>query len=209
MAQTALLSQTHATELSEDYIEIPAGKLASVVTFLEMRTPPARPFPRNRLDLRLRKVRDAKPEWYRKLFRSIGDDWLWSSRLRLSDEELISILRHPAIELFALEYQGRDGGLLELDRTRPPDVEISFVGLTPDLIGKGAGLFLLSQGLEIAWSYRPARVTLHTCTMDHPNALSFYLNAGFVPYKRAVRITNDPRLTGILPRTAAPQIPII
>lgn len=208
MAQFAQAHPIHSATPSEEYIEVPAGKLASVITYLEMRTPPARTFTTT-LDLRLRRVHQVDPEWYRQLFRSIGEDWLWSTRLRLSDQELISILHGPATELFALEHSEKDCGLLELDRSRPPDVEISFLGLTRNMIGKGAGQFLLSEALKIAWSYRPARVTLHTCTMDHPHALLFYMKAGFVPYKRAVRITNDPRASGALPRTAAPQIPLI
>ena len=53
------------------------------------------------------------------------------------------------------------------------------------------------------------RVWVHTCTLDHPRALSFYLQAGFVAYERAVEVADDPRLTGEAPRTAAPHVPVI
>jgi len=50
---------------------------------------------------------------------------------------------------------------------------------------------------------------VHTCTLDHPAALSAYRRAGFEPYRRAIEHFPDPRLIGILPRDCAPQIPLI
>jgi len=54
-----------------------------------------------------------------------------------------------------------------------------------------------------------ARVWLHTCTLDGPAALSFYMKCGFRPYKRAIEVANDPRIRGMLSEDAAPQVPII
>ncbi len=49
-----------------------------------------------------------------------------------------------------------------------------FSALLPSLIGKGAGRALLQHCLPAEWEHRPQRVWLHTCTSDHPAALSFY-----------------------------------
>jgi hypothetical protein len=54
-----------------------------------------------------------------------------------------------------------------------------------------------------------SRVHVHTCTLDHPAALAAYIRAGFRPYKRAIERFTDPRLTGILPADAAPQVPLL
>jgi GNAT superfamily N-acetyltransferase len=81
--------------------------------------------------------------------------------------------------------------------------------LTADLLGRGAGRHLMEHSLAAAWDSAPERVWVHTCTLDHPRALSFYLKAGFSPYKRAIEIADDPRLTGELPSTVAPHIPLI
>jgi hypothetical protein len=99
--------------------------------------------------------------------------------------------------------------MLELDTRRFPDVEISFLGLVEEMIGKGAGGFLLGRALEISWARSPRRVTVHTCTLDHARALGFYLHHGFEPYARSIEIADDPRVHGLLPRSAAPQIPIL
>ena len=99
--------------------------------------------------------------------------------------------------------------MLEFDRRRLPDIELSFIGVTPALIGKGAGRALLRHCLPLTWEHQPQRVWLHTCISDHPAALAFYMKFGFVPYKRAIEIDDDPRLTGEIPRSAASHIPIL
>jgi len=48
---------------------------------------------------------------------------------------------------------------------------------------------------------------LHTCSLDHPRAVAFYLGAGLRPYKRAIEVADDPRRD--LPPDAAPQVPVI
>jgi len=195
--------------VNNGYTDLPPGKLAAVVTYLEMRTPPPPALYPTMSEYELRRV--AKPDltWYRELYRRIGEPWLWFSRLRLSDDELRAVIHHDAVDVFALSYNEVDDGLLEFDRRHMPDIELSFFGLSPALIGKGAGRALLHYGLAEEWRHRPQRIWLHTCTLDHPRALEFYCKMGFVPYKRAIEITDDPRLTGELPRDVAPDIPIL
>ena len=70
------------------YYDLPPGKIASLVTYLEMTEPPA---PRALPDgpgLALRRVERPKLDWYRDLFRRIGTDWLWFGRLVMPDAEV-------------------------------------------------------------------------------------------------------------------------
>ena len=195
--------------MHDGYNEVPPGKVAAVVTYLEMRTHPQfHPTPTSS-EFPIRRVVKLEVDWYRRLYREIGEPWLWFSRLRMSDQELREILHDPAVDVFALSQGGVDCGLLEFDRRHRPDIELSFFGVTPGLIGKGAGRALLEHCLPRAWEHQPRRVWLHTCTLDHPGALDFYRKAGFIPYKRAVEIADDPRLSGEVPRDSAPQIPIL
>jgi len=195
--------------MEDGYTELPPGKIAVVVTYLEMRTPPAA-WPPTSSEFNIRRVERPELEWYRRLFREIGEPWLWFSRLRLRDDELRAILSDPAVDFFALSQDGRDQGLLEFDCRNFPDIEVAFFGVTPALIGTGAGHALLGHGLKLEWEqHQPRRVWLHTCTADHPSALRFYQKMGFVPYKRAIEIADDPRLTGEMPSDAAPHVPLI
>lgn len=190
------------------YEPIPDGELAAVVTFLEMRKAPAFQIPASNLSLR--RIEHPEVDSYRQLFRRIGRHWLWFSRLILSDEELAAIIDDPAVELYIIVDEiGADIGMIELDFREPGQCELAFIGILPELTGMGHGRWLTGQTLRLAWRDGVRRLHVHTCTLDHPAALPAYLTAGFVAYKRATERFPDPRLTGILPKDAAPQIPLL
>jgi GNAT superfamily N-acetyltransferase len=186
--------------------QLPNGQLAALVTYLEMRTPPSEPVPRG--SLQLRRVKLGADE-YRALFRKVGAPWLWFSRLAMTDAELESIIADPGVELFEIAAVEAVVGMLELDFRVPHECEIAFVGLVPELSGQGHGRWLLAEAVRRAWRDGVSRVHVHTCSLDHPAALAAYRRAGFVPYERAIERFTDPRLTGILPADAAPQVPLL
>ena len=64
---------------------------------------------------RLRAVVSPGIAWYRALYRAIGEEWLWTSRLRKSDAELAALLNAEGVEVYALTSEEQDCGLLELD----------------------------------------------------------------------------------------------
>ena len=193
-----------------DCLDVPPGRLATIVTSLEMLERPPIRDERGGRDFTLRHAVRPKAEWYRELFRRVGQDWLWFSRLLMKDRELRAILDDASIEIYVLRSAGgEDSGLLELDFRVPEECELSFFGLVPALVGSGAGRWLMNRALEIAWSRPIRRLWVHTCTQDHPAAMPFYMRSGFRPFHRYVEILDDPRLTGALPRDAAPHAPII
>ena len=67
----------------------------------------------------------------------------------------------------------------------------------------------MNRAIERAWSQPIRRFWVHTCTLDSPGAIGFYQRSGFRPYAIEVEVADDPRLSGHLPRTAAPHVPII
>lgn len=148
-------------------------------------------------------------EAYRALFRKVGADWLWYSRLFMADAELAGILRNPDVDIRIVRRADEDVGILELDFRQPGACELSFLGLTADCTGQGLGRALMAQAIALAWARPIRRMWVHTCTYDHPHALGLYIKAGFRPCAVRVEVQADPRLTGHLPRDAAPQVPII
>jgi GNAT superfamily N-acetyltransferase len=196
--------------LQPGYSDVPPGKIASVVTCLEMTAPPssrpAKPLPR---PLALEAWPKPEIEAYRALYRAVGQDWLWFSRLLLPDAGLEAIIGDPKVEVFALLDGRRRIGLLELDFREDGECELAFFGLVPEAIGQGAGRFLMLQATQKAWAKPIRRFWVHTCSLDHPSALAFYQRSGFTPYALMVEVADDPRLVGTLPREAAPQIPIV
>ncbi len=203
------LEETEGAGCGSMLTPLPAGKLAALVTFLAMHAPPPpRPVPPHP-DLALRLVPRAELDWYRDLYRRVGSEWLWFSRLLMDDDELAAILHDPAVELWVLEQAGEGVGILELDRRQTGEVELSFFGVVPSLVGGGAGRLLMAHGIERAFATPIRRFWVHTCSLDHPAALGFYVRSGFTPYGRAVEIADDPRLLGVLPRSAAAWLPPI
>jgi GNAT superfamily N-acetyltransferase len=190
------------------YEPVANGELAAVVTYLEMRAPPGGNAPSSSLSLH--RMEQPTAEEYRGLFRLVGAPWLWFSRLVLDDAALEAIVGHPQVELYAVrDGHGRDSGMLELDFREPGECELAFVGLVPELSGKGHGRWLLAEAVRRAWRDGVERVHVHTCSLDHPAALAAYRRAGFTPYKRGVEHFPDPRLLGILPKDCAPQVPLL
>jgi GNAT superfamily N-acetyltransferase len=197
------------TMLPNGYSDIPEGKLASVVTSLEMLAKPALKSERAAAPWQLRRVAVPDPSWYRDLYQRVGGEWLWYSRLAMPPAELDAILRSSAVEIHALTLERRDEGLLELDFRTAGTCELAFFGLTAAVQGLGAGRWLMNRAQERAWSRPISRFWVHTCTLDHPDALAFYLRSGFRAYARRIEVADDPRLVGLAPRAAAPHIPII
>jgi GNAT superfamily N-acetyltransferase len=190
------------------YEPVADGELATVVTYLEMRSAPADEVPASSLSLS--RIELPVADGYRTLFRLVGAPWLWFSRLAMDDDALNAIILDPDVELYAVaDEQGCDAGMVELDFREPGQCELAFVGLVPELSGKGHGRWLLAETVRRAWRDGVRRVHVHTCSLDHPAALGAYRRAGFIPYKRAIERFPDPRLLGILPSDCAPQVPLL
>ena len=178
----------------------PAGKLAVVVTYLEMIERPLRSrhlIPARKLIL----LRAERPtlSYYRYLYIGVGAPWLWGDRLKLGDERLLERLHDPRTEVYVLYDAGVPTGFAELFRHDDAHTELVYFGLMPEFVGQRIGPYFLHLAIDIAWQGHPTRVTVETCTLDHPKALALYQSAGFVAYKRERLLRDDPRALGLLP----------
>ncbi|MEA3048103.1 MAG: hypothetical protein QOJ53_2435 [Sphingomonadales bacterium] len=191
--------------MSDALIAVPPGHVGAVVTFLAMTARPASAdVPAS--PLRLEKWDAVDPARYRALFARVGARWLWFSRLAMTDAVLLAKVG----EVHEIRNaDGESAGMLELDFTAPGLCQIRFLGLVPELAGLGHGRWLFAETLRRAWADGVEEVRVHTCSLDHPAALPAYLRAGFTAYARAFESFADPRLTGLLPRDTAPQLPLL
>lgn len=188
---------------------VPSGHLATVVTSLEM---VARPLARPMAECDLNLVRWTRPSAakYRVLFQRVGAPWLWYSRLAMADPALLAIVHDPAVEVYAaIDRGGIEVGMLELNFRRPGECELSYLALVPEMTGHGRGRWLMGHALARGWRPGVARMWVNTCTLDHPSALGFYQASGFNACARTIETFPDPRLSNVLPRDAAPQVPIL
>lgn len=194
--------------LTAGFHPVPQGMLATVVTYLEMTVRPALRPETVENGWQLERM-DADPAAYRALYRAVGIDWLWFSRLAMDDAALAAEIAPSGVEIYRLS-DGKGGlGLLELDFRREGECELLFFGLSQSLIGGPAGRFLMNRAIEKAFAHPIRRFWLHTCTLDHPKAIAFYTRSGFTAYKREVEIAPDPRLDGSAPPDVAPHIPLL
>jgi GNAT superfamily N-acetyltransferase len=189
---------------------LPPGKLRVVVTYLEMTSQPTTPKQRPPVEkLALFRAEHPTISFYRYLYNTVGEPWLWSERRRMDDAALAAVIHDPRVEIMVLYVGGVPAGFAELNRRRTEAVDLSYFGMIPDFIGMKLGPFLLNCAIDAAWSGGAKKLTVNTCTLDHPKALGLYQRAGFVPVRQVTRIADDPRVTGVIPPHAAPQHPIV
>jgi GNAT superfamily N-acetyltransferase len=134
--------------------------------------------------LTITKVDNISLKGYRDLYVSVGGPYRWYDRVLMEDMELQTIINEPGTEIHVLRIDGEPSGYFEIDRKDPSDVEIVFLGIVQQHIGKGMGKYLLGRCLSIAWKENTVRVWLHTCEWDHERALPMYIKAGFTLFKK-------------------------
>jgi GNAT superfamily N-acetyltransferase len=183
------------------YEETPRFVLARTITYLEMTEKPKRPpaAPPHNVHVALLRAREPTVAFYRFLYDTVGEAWLWYERRAMDDAALTEIIHDERVEFYVLYVEGVPAGFAELDRRTEPDVELAYFGLMPEFIGRGLGKFLLSSAIDIAWTYEPRRLWLHTNDFDHPRALPLYQRLGFKPYKQEQKTVPDPRLSSLIP----------
>ena len=180
-ADIATANDTRGTE------DATGSTVPVTVTHLEMTSPDQRsPVPGRSEPTAILRAERPTISFYRYLYDTVGADWNWFMRRRLSDEELVAIIHDDRVEVFVLYVRGVPAGYAELDRRVEGEIEIAYFGLIPEYVGRGFGAFLLHWALGRAWGYRPSRVWLHTCSLDHPRALGVYQRAGLRVYHREV-----------------------
>ena len=141
-------------------------------------------------DIAIASAPQPQPELYRMCYRTVGEAFHWRDRWDWTDEEIAAHLGDPAIQLFVAmrmtgKHAARLAGWYELRRVAEDDsVEIAYFGIVAAEFGRGFGKHLLSSAVRDAWALGPQRVWLHTCTLDHANALPNYLARGFTPYRQ-------------------------
>ena len=170
------------------------AKYKTTVTHLEMMPPffPATPNAGWPDGISFAREMDISIAAYRGLYHQVGRQWHWVNRRMLTDRQLSAIIHHPATEIFTLKNCNRAIGFVELNFKLFPQVEIVFVGLIGDAIGRGLGSRMLERVIDYIYTRAPSRIIIQTCTLDHPSALPLYQRRGFRPVgRKQVTIIDD------------------
>jgi GNAT superfamily N-acetyltransferase len=157
----------------------PVTRVGVTVTFLRMDQAPTSPAPGLGPAFHIIRIQTPSVPFYRYLYNTVGADYLWWLRRTTPDHELAALLRDEAIAVHTLYANGEPAGFYELDARARPDVNISYFGLMPNVIGHGTGFAFLRAAVDEVWRHGAKGLTVNTCSADHPRALPNYLRAGF------------------------------
>lgn len=189
------------------------SRLDVTVTQLEIAARPTRPAahaPMAPYPLSLMRAHEPTVSFYRYLYDTVGEPWLWYERRKLDEKALSAVICDEQLEIFVLSIGGVPAGFAELDtrremNQRDGDVLLAYFGLVPEFIGRGFGRYFLEAAIDIAWERDTIeRLVVRTCTLDHPAALPLYQRCGFTPTGQQTTSIPDPRKNGLLPPDAGP-----
>lgn len=161
----------------------PAGSSVSYrVTFLEMGTRPSFDWPRLPAthDAALLRA-EAPPAWYfLSLYDAVGRDYAWEDMFAEDEASLTRWLTDDDVTLFTLMRHGWPHGFFLLDWRKSGICDLAYFGLVPQAVGRGFGSYLLRTAILTGWD-RPGvtKMTVNTCSLDHPRALANYQKHGF------------------------------
>ena len=132
-------------------------------------------------------VKKIKPDFQLNKFfyKQVGKKHRWIDRLSWSDEKWINFTSNKNLETYVISETEDLVGFFELlHNPELKETEISYFGLLEEYIGKGIGGYALSEAIKKSFERDIKRVWLHTCTLDHPNALKNYIARGMTVFKR-------------------------
>ena len=118
------------------------------------------------------------------LYKQIGQKYFWRDRLEWSDKIWIEYVSDVKLSTYILKDNEEIVGYFELlFHKAKEEAEIAYFGILEDYFGQKLGGYLLSQAIKEAFKLNIKRVWLHTCSLDHKNALNNYLSRGMVIFK--------------------------
>jgi GNAT superfamily N-acetyltransferase len=175
----------------------PTIRVAVTVTFLRMDRSPVEAAPVLPTACQVVRAACCTVGFYRYLYDTVGADYVWWLRRTMPDDELAALLANPLVSIHVLYRDGEPAGFFELDARTWPDINLSYFGLMPHVIGTGTGYPLLRQSVDTVWRQGARGMTVNTCTADHPRALPTYLRAGFRTVRQVRELWHVPVRLGM------------
>ena len=120
-------------------------------------------------------------------YKNIGKKHKWVDRLIWSEQQWIDYVSNSKVKTYVLKKKDDLVGFFELIfHLENKEVEIAYFGILEEYQNKKLGSFLLSEAIKKSFNENINRVWLHTCSLDHENALKNYLARGMKIYKSEI-----------------------
>ena len=117
-------------------------------------------------------------------YKNIGKKHKWIDRLIWSETQWIDYVSNPIVKTYIFKYRDNLAGFFELiSHIENKEVEIAYFGLLEEFQNRKLGSYLLSEAIKISFIKKVNRVWLHTCSLDHENALNNYIGRGMKIFK--------------------------
>ena len=120
-------------------------------------------------------------------YKNIGKKHKWTDRLIWSEEKWINYVSDDRVQSYVLKCRGDLVAFFELIfHTDINEVELAYIGILEEYQNKKLGSYLLSQAIIKSFNQKINRVWLHTCSLDHKNAIYNYLARGMKIFKKEI-----------------------
>jgi GNAT superfamily N-acetyltransferase len=137
-------------------------------------------------NIEIHEARVKQFQFNRFLYQLVGESWAWNDKLSWSDQQWRQYAEADDLRTWVAWCEGSPAGYFELQMQAGGAVEICYFGLAEKFIGRRLGGYLLTETIRKAWDWGASRVWVHTCSLDHPNALANYQARGLSIYKTEV-----------------------
>ena len=136
-------------------------------------------------DYQMKFMNPANFEINKFFYKNIGKNHNWVDRLSWTNDQWIEYVSDEKLETFVLKKKEDLAGYFELIIHRDKnEIEIAYLGLLEEYQNKKLGSFLLSEAIKNSFYEKTQRVWVHTCSLDHKNALKNYISRGMKIFKK-------------------------
>ena len=120
-------------------------------------------------------------------YKNIGKNHKWVDRLSWSEEKWITYVSSEKVKTYILKFRDDLVGFFELIfHPEKNETEIAYLGILKEYQNKKLGSYLLSEAIKKSFRKNVIRVWVHTCSLDHKNALSNYISRGMKIFKTEI-----------------------
>ena len=120
-------------------------------------------------------------------YKNVGKKHHWVDRLQWSDKKWIDYVTNKNVKTYVLLKNDDFVGYFELNRhLEKKEIEIAYLGLLEEYQNQKLGSYLLSAAIKNSFLNEPKRVYVHTCSLDHKNALNNYISRGMKIFKKEI-----------------------
>ena len=117
-------------------------------------------------------------------YKNVGKKHKWIDRLVWTETQWIDYVSNSKVETYIFKYKDNLAGFFELiSHKEKKEVEIAYFGLLEEFQNKKLGSYLLSEAIKKSFKNNVNRVWVHTCSLDHKNALTNYIARGMKIFK--------------------------